>query len=90
VQASVFFGSDIANPDTVAKFWADLQMFAFTMGEPDPRRFMDQYVSWEAASKANQWQGRNYLRWRNDDYDAPTGPPTANSTRSSARRCSSA
>ena len=70
VQASVFFGSDIANPDTVAKFWADLQLFAFTMGEPDPRRFMDQYVSWEAASKANQWQGRNYLRWRNDEYDA--------------------
>jgi peptide/nickel transport system substrate-binding protein len=70
VQASVFFGSDIANPDTVAKFWADLQLFAFTMGEPDPRRFMDQYVSWEVASKANQWQGRNYLRWRNDDYDA--------------------
>ncbi len=70
VQASVFFGADIANPDTVAKFWADLQLFAFTMGEPDPRRFMDQYVSWEAASKANQWQGRNYMRWRNDAYDA--------------------
>jgi peptide/nickel transport system substrate-binding protein len=31
---------------------------------------MDQYVSWEMASKANQWQGRNYMRWRNDDYDA--------------------
>jgi peptide/nickel transport system substrate-binding protein len=70
VQASVFFGSDLANPDTVSKFLADLQMFAFTMGEPDPRRFMDQYVSWEAASRANQWQGRNYMRWRNDDYDA--------------------
>ena len=70
VQASVFFGSDIANPDTVAKFWADLQLFAFTMSEPDPRRFMDQYVSWEAASRANQWQGRNYMRWRNDEYDA--------------------
>jgi peptide/nickel transport system substrate-binding protein len=70
VQAAVFFGNDIGNPDTVAKFWADLQLFAFTMGEPDPRRFMDQYVSWEAASRANQWQGRNYLRWRNADYDA--------------------
>ena len=70
VQASVFFGADLANPDTVAKFWADMQMFAFTMSEPDPRRFMDQYVSWEMAAKANGWQGRNYMRWRNDDYDA--------------------
>jgi len=70
VQASVFFGSDLANPDTVAKFWADLQMFAFTMSEPDPRRFMDQYVSWEMPTKANGWQGRNYMRWRSDDYDA--------------------
>jgi peptide/nickel transport system substrate-binding protein len=70
VQASVFFGADLANPDTVSKFWADLQMFAFTMGEPDPRRFMDQYVSWEMPTKANGWQGRNYMRWRNDDYDA--------------------
>ena len=70
VQASVFFGNDIANPDTVAKFWADLQQFAFTMGEPDPRRFMDQYVSWEMPSRANQWQGRNYMRWRHADYDA--------------------
>jgi hypothetical protein len=26
----------------VAKFWADMQMFSFTMSEPDPRRFMDQ------------------------------------------------
>lgn len=70
VQASVFFGSDLANPDTVSKFWADMQMFAFTMSEPDPRRFMDQYVSWEMPTKANGWQGRNYMRWRNDDYDA--------------------
>lgn len=70
VQAAVFFGNDIANPDTVSKFWADLQLFAFTMGEPDPRRFMDQYVSWEMPSRANRWQGRNYMRWRNADYDA--------------------
>jgi peptide/nickel transport system substrate-binding protein len=70
VVASVFFGSDLANPDTVAKFWADMQLFAFTMGEPDPRRFMDQYVSWEVATKANGWQGRNYMRWRSSEYDA--------------------
>ena len=31
---------------------------------------MNQYVSWEFATKANKWQGRNITRWRNDEYDA--------------------
>jgi len=69
VTASVYFGSDVANADTNTKFWADMQMFAFTMRPPDPARFMDRYVSWEFATKANKWQGRNLSRWRNDEYD---------------------
>ena len=69
VTASVFFSADVANPDTTAKFWADMQMYNFSMGAPDPERFMDQYVSWELSSKANKWQGRNISRWRNDEYD---------------------
>jgi peptide/nickel transport system substrate-binding protein len=69
VQGSVFFSSDVANLDTSSRFVADLQQFAFSMGRPDPARYMDQYVSWEIASKANKWQGRNILRWRNDSYD---------------------
>ena len=69
VTAAVFFGSDVANPDTNTKFWSDMQMFQFTMGAPDPQRFMDRYVSREVATKANKWQGRNLSRWRNDSYD---------------------
>jgi peptide/nickel transport system substrate-binding protein len=69
VTASVFFSSDVANPDTYTKLWADMQMFTTTQTEPDPERFMEQYCSWEAASKANKWQGRNILRWRSDEYD---------------------
>jgi len=64
----VFFSSDMANPDTNAKFWADLQMFAFTR-IPDPDRFMQLFVSWEASSKANKWQGLNQIRWTNQEYD---------------------
>ena len=30
---------------------------------------MNQFTSWEAASKANKWQGRNITRWRNEEYD---------------------
>ena len=68
VTAAVFFSSDMANPDTNAKFWADLQMFAFTR-IPDPDRFMQLFVSWEASSKANKWQGLNQIRWANEEYD---------------------
>ena len=39
------------------------------MGPPDPGRFMDRYVSWEFATKANKWQGRNISRWRHEEYD---------------------
>ncbi len=69
VTASVFFSSDVANPDTSRHFYADIQMFTTTMTAPDPEYFMRQFVSWEAASKANKWQGRNIPRWRNDEYD---------------------
>ncbi len=70
VTASVFFSSDVANPDTYGKFYADMQMYTTTMTQPDPQRFMDQYCSWEVSSAANKWQGRNITRWRNADYDA--------------------
>jgi peptide/nickel transport system substrate-binding protein len=69
VTASVFFSSDVANPDTYGKFWADIQMYTTTMTQPDPERFMDQYTSWEVSSKANKWQGRNITRWQNAEYD---------------------
>ena len=69
VVASVFFASDPANPDTYPHFYADLQMYNTTMGAPDPQFFMNQFTSWEAASKENKWQGRNITRWRNDEYD---------------------
>src|SRR4029450_13284763 len=69
VTSSVYFSSDVANPDTYTKFYADLQMFTTTMCEPDPGVFMRQFNSWEAASRENKWQGRNITRWRNEEYD---------------------
>lgn len=70
IVASVYFSSDVANPDTYTKFFCDLQMYNTTMPQPDPERFMNQYCSWEMSNKANKWQGRNVVRWANDDYDS--------------------
>jgi peptide/nickel transport system substrate-binding protein len=69
VTANVFFSSDPANLDTFPHFSTDLQMFTTTMTQPDPQRFMDQFVSWEVAAKENKWAGRNPTRWRNEEYD---------------------
>jgi peptide/nickel transport system substrate-binding protein len=69
VTASVFFSSDVANVDTYTKFYCDLEMYTTTMTQPDPEVFMDQYVSWQVATKENKWQGRNVTRWRSEDYD---------------------
>jgi peptide/nickel transport system substrate-binding protein len=69
VVASVYFSSDVANPDTNRKFYCDVQMYTTTMGAPDPGIFMRQFLSSEVASKENKWQGRNICRWHNEDYD---------------------
>ena len=69
VMASVFFSSDVANPDTYTHFYCDAQMYNTTMPQPDPELFMNQYVSWEVANKENKWLGRNISRWQNKEYD---------------------
>jgi peptide/nickel transport system substrate-binding protein len=69
VTASVFFSSDVANPDTYPHFYTDIQMYTTTMSQPDPEVFMAQFCSWEAASKENKWQGRNITRWQSKAYD---------------------
>jgi peptide/nickel transport system substrate-binding protein len=69
VTASVFFSSDVANPDTYGKFWSDMQMYTTTQTQPDPGRFMDQYLLREYSQKANKWQGRNICRWSSDEYE---------------------
>ena len=70
VVGSVFFSSDVANPDTYPHFYCDAQMYNTTMPQPDPQIFMNQYVSWQVANKENKWQGRNITRWQSKEYDA--------------------
>jgi peptide/nickel transport system substrate-binding protein len=70
IPASVYFSSDVGNPDTYAKFSTDVQMFTVTMTQPDPGDLMRGFLIAEVASKNNKWQGRNITRWRNPHYDA--------------------
>jgi peptide/nickel transport system substrate-binding protein len=70
VVASVFFSSDVANPDTYAHFYADIEMFQIPMTQPDPGLTMKRYHSREVANKENKWQGTNFPRWVNAEFDA--------------------
>jgi peptide/nickel transport system substrate-binding protein len=70
VTSSVFFSSDVANPDTYTKFFCDLEMYNTTMPQPDPEIFINQFASWEVSTKENKWQGRNITRFRNDEFDS--------------------
>ena len=69
VTATVFFSSDEANPDTYVKLYCDMEMYTTTQPQPDPERFLNQFVSWEVATKANKWQGRNISRYVNQEAD---------------------
>jgi peptide/nickel transport system substrate-binding protein len=69
IVAAVYFSSDLGNPDTAFKFVADLQMYSWTQGRPDPSIIMNVWTTWEIASRENKWSGRNTSRWRSDEYD---------------------
>ena len=69
VTASVFFSSDVANPDTYTKLYVDIEMYTTTQPQPDPERFLNQFVSWEIANKENKWLGRNVSRYSDPAAD---------------------
>jgi len=68
ITASVYFSSDVANPDTGSKFYADLEMHTSYSGA-DPEVFMRQFCSWQVNTKANKWLGTNSTRWQSKEYD---------------------
>ena len=57
VTASVFFSSDVANPDTYPHFYTDLQMYTVTMTQPDPEVFMRQFLLGGGGDQGEQVAG---------------------------------
>ena len=78
IIASVFFSSDVANPDTYRQFYCDMQMYTTTMSAPDPE---DLHASVRAPgrSRRRRTNGRaaTCTRWRNDEYDKAFKAPQA-------------
>ncbi|MSU89150.1 peptide ABC transporter substrate-binding protein [Rhodobacteraceae bacterium 2CG4] len=70
IDASVFFGSDPSSPDTIQKFYADIEMYTNTFDGTDPEKYMANWQCGEIPSPENQWVGSNIPRFCSEQYDA--------------------
>lgn len=76
VDAAVYFGGDPASPDTLGKFYADVQMFTNGPDNPDPQNYLGGWICTREepgdniARAANNWLGNNNERWCSEEYDA--------------------
>lgn len=69
VAASVYFGSDPGSPDTLVKFYADLEMYANNFDGTDPEAYLADYQCDKIPGPDTQWQGSNYLRSCDQAYE---------------------
>jgi peptide/nickel transport system substrate-binding protein len=70
VDASVFFSSDIANPDTMAHFYNDVQMYTNNYEQPDPTSYLCGWTTELISDGQNEYRGFNDGRYSNPEYDA--------------------
>jgi peptide/nickel transport system substrate-binding protein len=70
VSSSVFFGGDVASPDTYQKFYADVEMFASGFESTDPEKFMTDFKCDKIPTPQTGWQGQNSARYCSPEYDA--------------------
>lgn len=70
IDGSVFFGGDAGSPDTLQKFYADVEMYANNFDGTDPEPYLAQYTCDKAPRPETQWQGENVNRYCDPAYDA--------------------
>ncbi|MFN8592821.1 MAG: peptide ABC transporter substrate-binding protein [Thermomicrobiales bacterium] len=73
VDAAVYFDGSPGNEQNINHFYNDLQMYTNNATTPIPVAYM---IGWYAgpdgenvAQKSNNWNGQNYSRFQNADYD---------------------
>ena len=74
IDAAIYFDGSEGNPQNINKFPWDIDMYTNAPSSPVPIPF---FISWYAgpngsnvAQKSNGWQGQNFSRWINEEYDA--------------------
>lgn len=74
VDAGIFFDSGAGNDRNISHNYWDISMYTNNPSTPIPASF---FLSWYAgpdgsniAQESNAWQGQNYQRYNNPDFDA--------------------
>ena len=69
IDAAVYFGGDPASPDTIEKFYADVEMYADNFEGTDPTAYLAAYTCDKIPSPETQWQGQNITRLCDPAYE---------------------
>ena len=66
----VFFGGDPGSPDTLQKFYADVEMYANNFDGTDPEKYSATGSAPRCRARTTQWQGGNISRCCIEEFDA--------------------
>jgi len=83
IDAGVFFGGDVASPDTYGKFYADIEMYTNGTSGTDLEAYVGSWTAEQISGPDNNFLGNNIPRWTRPEYDAlvlelsSTGDPAA-------------
>ncbi|NWF61896.1 MAG: peptide ABC transporter substrate-binding protein [Fischerella sp.] len=69
IDPSIYFSADPSNPDTTARFYADMQMYTNGNENPDPGAYMKTWTCDDIPQKKNNWSRYNVSRYCNPEYD---------------------
>jgi peptide/nickel transport system substrate-binding protein len=74
VDSGIYFDSSAGNEQNIGHMYTDVNMYTNGAGTPVPTDYM---IGWYAgpdgtniAQKSNQWNGQNFQRWVNTEFDA--------------------
>ena len=69
INPSVYFGDDPDDPDTLGRFYADVQMFADGAGAPDAEGYLGSWVTSQIVGASISFLSSNVPRFQSDEYD---------------------
>jgi peptide/nickel transport system substrate-binding protein len=70
VDAGVYFSTDPGNDNTFQKFYSDMEMTTYPVGNPDPQSFLSFLTTAQIPQKENNWNGNNAWRYSSQQFDA--------------------
>ena len=73
IDAGVYFGSDAGSPDTLQRFYADIEMYANFFEGNNPEPYLAKNTCAKSPGPDNQWQGENTSRYCDAEYDKLVG-----------------